>query len=318
MAHGGGGLIQAVAVAKAQEALVAVTPAMVKALDPSQARLRNPFGRFAGLRIAKKTYDRQRATRFRKGYAKWVPYLLAWDATLRLVATEARIRRSFRPGFVLDDNVVGEAIERPGGRRFVFIHPDRFAQVAKAHRERPLAIAAFLHGVAVHELTHLDGRMGDGHDEGFVAAREDLGAATAHLLPAISVLVSKLLGLPERETEATKRLTRLERQVGVLRETVRASKAVASRAERERAHLLEQSAAERSIVQRAFVRKAAESLLNPSERFLDAIVMVLHRNAPQNWDPGYLDGFVARNRSGLLSVIRSAVIRRKFPLEGEA
>jgi hypothetical protein len=67
------------------------------------------------------------------------------------------------------------------------------AQVVKAHRERPLALAAFLHGVAVHELTHLDGLMWEGHTEEFVSRREDLGAATAHLLPAIAVLATKLL-----------------------------------------------------------------------------------------------------------------------------
>jgi hypothetical protein len=33
-------------------------------------------------------------------------------------------------------------------------------QVVNAHRERPLAMAAFMHGVAVHELTHLDVLMG--------------------------------------------------------------------------------------------------------------------------------------------------------------
>jgi hypothetical protein len=37
--------------------------------------------------------------------------------------------------------------------------------VVRAHRERPLAVAAFLHGLAVHELTHLDGRMGEGHSD---------------------------------------------------------------------------------------------------------------------------------------------------------
>ena len=58
-----------------------------------------------------------------------MPYLLAWDITLRLVASEARIRRAFRSGFVLDGGVGGEAIERLGLRRFIFIHPDRFAQV---------------------------------------------------------------------------------------------------------------------------------------------------------------------------------------------
>jgi hypothetical protein len=202
-------------------------------MDRAEGRkVMKPFGKFAGMRISKKTYDRQRAYRFRKGYAKWVPYLLAWDGTLRLIASEARIRRSFRPGFVLDDNVVGEAVERPGGKRFLFIHPDRFAQVVKAHKERPLAVAAFVHGVAVHELTHLDGKMGDGHDEEFIARREDLGAATAHLLPAIAVLVGKLLGVAEPERDETKRLARVERELERARATVKETKAELAKMQR--------------------------------------------------------------------------------------
>ena len=233
LAPGGGGLIQAVAVSKATGALDALTPAWTKTLDRAEGRkVRNPFGKFAGMRISKKTYDRDRARRFRKNYAKWVPFLLAWDGTLRMVATEARIRRTFRPGFVLDDGVVGEAVERAGGKRFVFIHPDRMAQVVKAHRERPLAIAAFLHGVAVHELTHIDGKMGDGHDEEFVARREDLGAATAHLLPAISVLVAKLLKVGERESEETKRVARLERELEKARASVKEARAEVARMQR--------------------------------------------------------------------------------------
>ena len=34
---------------------------------------------------------------FRKSYGKWLPYLTAWDATLRLIASEARIRVKFKP-----------------------------------------------------------------------------------------------------------------------------------------------------------------------------------------------------------------------------
>jgi hypothetical protein len=77
---------------------------------------RNPFGRLAGLRISKKNYDRQRAYRFRKGFHRWMPHLTAWDATLRLVAAEARIRRRFKPGFVLDDELIGLTTSTPAGR----------------------------------------------------------------------------------------------------------------------------------------------------------------------------------------------------------
>ena len=80
------------------------------------------------------------------------------------------------------------------------------------------AIAAFLHGGACHERTHLDGRMGQGHSEEFVAAREDLGHATRHLLPAIAVLVQKVLGLPVKPTDEQKRIAALERQLARARE----------------------------------------------------------------------------------------------------
>ena len=299
LSPGGGGLIQAVAVSKATGALDALTPAWAKSMDRAEGRkVRNPFGKFAGLRISKKTYDRQRAYRFKKSYAKWVPYLLAWDGTLRLVATEARIRRTFRPGFVLDDNVVGEAVERPGGRRFVFIHPDRMAQVVKAHRERPLAVAAFLHGVAVHELTHIDGKMGDGHDEEFIARREDLGAATAHLLPAISVLVAKLLKIGERESEEGRRVARLERELSELRERAKEAKRTLAAVTRERDRL---AAAASAPVAAPLVVAGSRA-----ERLLDVAVGALWAAPPPGIEPAYVEGFVARNRGTLLGIVRGA------------
>jgi hypothetical protein len=207
-----------------------------------------------------------------------------------MIASEARIRRSFRPGFVLDDNVVGEAIERPGGKRFVFIHPDRMAQVVKAHRERPLALAAFLHGVAVHELTHLDGKMGDGHDEEFVSRREDLGAATAHLLPAIAVLVTKVLRLPERDAEGFRRIAKLERTVLDLREGAPETKRALVAVTRERDRLVA-------------VRSAGESR---AEKLLDMAVGVLRARPPFGVEAAYVDGFVGRNRRVLLGIVRGA------------
>ena len=223
MEQGGGGLIQAAGVARAFEQLQ--QPALAQPrpdLSPAPApRKVNPFGKLAGLRISRKRYDRARAYRFKKGYARWIPHLAAWDATLRLVAVEARIRRRFRPGFVLDDELVGLTATTPNGGIVIYVHPDRFAQVEKAHKERPLAIAAFLHGLAVHELTHADGRMGEGHGESYIAAREDLGAATAHLLPAIAVLVTRLLGLPVKPAEDEKRAAKLARDLERSRGTVK-------------------------------------------------------------------------------------------------
>jgi hypothetical protein len=216
---GGGGLLQAASI-------TGQASAILETIDPVAAKhvRRNPFGKLAGLRISRKNYDRSRAYRFKKSYGRWIPYLTAWDATLRLIASEARIRRRFKPGFILDDELMGLAATTPNGGNVVYIHPDRFQQIVKAHKERPLAIAGFLQGVAVHELTHLDGRMNEGHSESYIAAREDLGAATAHLLPAIAVLVTRVLGLPEKPSEEGKRATKLERDLDKARTTIKDQK----------------------------------------------------------------------------------------------
>jgi hypothetical protein len=226
MAPGGGGLLQ-----------VAAVPRVVAALEKAsgqKARPTNPFGKHAGLRISRKAYDRQKAYRFKKNYGRWLPYLVVWDSVLRLIAAEARIRKRFKPGFVLDDGLLGLTTRTDRGTTVIYIQPDKLAQVAKAHRERPIAIAAYLHGVACHELTHADaGRThANGHDERFIVAREDLGAATAHLLPAIAVLATKVLRLPEKESEESKRIARLERDLEKARSVVKELRAqLAERAE---------------------------------------------------------------------------------------
>ena len=83
----------------------------------------------------------------------------------------------------------------PGTRsfkNFVMLEPLKFEEVIEAHKDRPWAIAGYLHGVGSHEVAHLP-HMGQGHNEPWAVQREDLGFATAHLLPAIEQLVIKLL-----------------------------------------------------------------------------------------------------------------------------
>ncbi len=225
MNPGGAGLFQ-----------VAAAPGVLAALDRATGQKRarkNPFGAYAGLRISKKNYDKARARRFLQSYARWVPHLLAWDGVLRVIASEARLRRRFKPGFVLDDQVIGLASRSARGELVISLNPDRFAEVVKAHRERPVAIAAFLHSVAVHELTHADGRMGQGHDEAYISAREDLGHATAHLLPAIAALVSRLLELPTPPDSDAARAERLAAKVDKLEEQVKVQRSKATAATRE-------------------------------------------------------------------------------------
>lgn len=297
---GGGGLLQAAAVTRMMPTLDAVAPS-------SPRRPRNPFGKLAGLRISRKNYDRARARRFRQNFGRWVPHLTAWDATLRLLCAEARIRRRFKPGFVLNDEVMGLTSTGANGSGVVYIHPDRFDQVVKAHRERPLAIAAFLHGVAVHELTHLDGRMGEGHSEGFVTAREDLGAATAHLIPAIGVLVTRVLRLPVRESEEQKRIRALERQLATAREAAgrnRALQALVARLERAlakaRAELGEALATASAGVRR-------ECGVPEAERIVEAAVAALRMRPPPGFTTAEVDGFVGRNRGRLRGIVEGAM-----------
>jgi len=219
----GGGLVQAAGTARLGEQVFALVPATAQG-ERRKKRKRNPFGGLAGLRISRKNYDRRKAGRFKNGFRRWIPHLTAWDATLRLVAVEARIRRRFKPGFVLDDELIGLTTSSASGTNVVYLHPDRLAQVVKAHKQRPLAIAAFLHGVACHELSHLDGRMGEGHSEEFVSAREDLGHATGHLLPAIAVLVTKVLDLKLKPSQEQKQVAKLERQLAAARAKAKGTK----------------------------------------------------------------------------------------------
>ena len=237
MGPGGGGLIQAVAVDEAANR--ALKSVLLTAPPRLKAPRRNPFGRLAGLRINKKNYDRQKAYRFRKNFARWIPLLTVWDATLRLVANEAGIRRRFKPGFVLNDSVLGLCDGNGTSMPVVYIHPDYMASALKAHKLRPLAFAGIVHGVAVHELAHLDGHMGEGHGEKFVSNREDLGASTIHLLPAIATLAQKVLKMPE--TAEQKSIAELERRLAQYK-----AKATGKRKDPEYAKLRRELAAARS------------------------------------------------------------------------
>lgn len=297
-AHGalgpaGGGFAAAANLLTLADTIVAAAPTTGWAREQRAQRRRNPFGNLAGLRISRKHYDRAKGRRFKANFARWLPHLALWDSTLRLVQKEARIRRRFKPGFVLDDELLGLTASSQSGTAVIYLHPDRLAQVLKAHRERPIAIAAFLHGVACHELTHLDGRMGRGHDESFVAAREDLGAATAHLLPAISILVSRLLRWTTKPTpeaieveRLSRRLLRSEGNVAELRAELRRVRSILAAAT-------------------ATASRGACGTCRCAERALLArVVAAVKPQLPAaGIPPEALDGFLARNEALLLDLL---------------
>ena len=318
LSAGGGGLVQAAGTARLGEQILLLVPA-TDAGERRKKRKRNPFGGLAGLRISKRNYDRRRAGRFKKSFRRWIPHLTAWDATLRLVAAEARMRRRFKPGFVLDDELIGLTTSTASRSAVVYLHPDRFAQVVKAHGQRPLAIAAFLHGVACHELTHLDGRMGEGHSEEFVAAREDLGHATGHLLPAIAVLVTKVLGLKLKPTQEQKLIARLERRLDAAR-----AKAKSGRNDPTVARLTAELAAAHAELDEALMesaRVAAEADAHcptcrgggngAADRVLDLAVAAVRSAPPEGVEPDYLASFVGRHRQHLRGLVQGALDRRR-------
>lgn len=203
----GGGLLGVASVTRVFDALDQIAEAKPK-------RPSNPFGRFAGLWISRKNYDKARARRFRKKFADWIPVLTVWDATLRLIASEARMKWRFKPGFVLDDEVWGLTKPSDTAGAVVYLHPDKFRQAVVAFKQRPFGVASYLHGLACHELTHVDGYAA--HDEDFVASREELARSTGHLLPAIAVLAARVLKLEQPKIERA-RVRELERELEKLR-----------------------------------------------------------------------------------------------------
>jgi hypothetical protein len=148
-------------------------------------------------------YPIDRSTEFLRVPDRHRSVLTLWRKALHHVADAANIDRRFTAGFILDDGRMALTADGDGGA-VVCINPDRYREAIRKYGSEPLSLAAFLHGVACHELAHLDGRMGRGHDEEFIAAREDLGASTAHTIPQIAELAACTLGLGPCNATPTK------------------------------------------------------------------------------------------------------------------
>lgn len=273
----GGGLLQQAGVEQAFTALAALSP--VRAARPG---LRNPFGQAGAVLISKKRYKRARARRFIQNYKRWLPYLIAWDATLRMVASELKLPMPFTSGFVLDDQVVGQA-RALNGRVTVYVNPDHFEVVRKSSQGHPFILAMFLFNLAVHELTHVQGRMGQGHDEEFVSAREENGRLTAALVPAIAAVSQRVLGLPE--TEDQRGVRKLRDRLNRVREDL-----ATARGELRRSRKLPAATP-------AQKRERAADLVDVMEGQLTAM-------PPEGLDVAYVAGFFARNRSSLVDMVR--------------
>ncbi|MFY0539971.1 hypothetical protein [Nannocystis pusilla] len=136
-------------------------------------------------------YDRGAAAAFKRNIGRWRPHHEAWHTALRLVAQRGGVRRRFQPGLLLCTK--NKAYTTSGlGEPVVYLQPELLDVVVRKEAD-PYAVAVYLHHAAAHELAHLDGRMGRGHDADFIAAREDLGQRTGAILPQLVEIAEKLI-----------------------------------------------------------------------------------------------------------------------------
>ncbi len=190
-------------VAQAIGRLAVQGTAEVKAQIEAERQV-SPFGSAAMVKISRLHFEKAEAKKFLKNAGKYLPLLAVWDIILRAIATESKIssRITFRPGFVLNDTVRGVCVSEGevgrSVRNFILLHPHAGPMAVYYTRGgpakiKPQQIAAYLHGVACHELAHLPiiGRGGKphGHDEQWAEEREDLSVASSHLLPGIEQAV---------------------------------------------------------------------------------------------------------------------------------
>jgi hypothetical protein len=189
MSTEGGGIAQA----------AVVMAAAAKFGRAAGAPLHNPFGKLAGLRVYKKLSNYGYVRRFKQNWAKHIPLLTVWDAACRLIARMAGIKATFRPGFVFNDERGAECVIQGYKPALILLNPQYAYAYIKAHKERPGAIAAYLMGIAAHEMAHLSrgeqsaGKHEYAHGDEYAGERERLGDITAVLGPAVAVLVLKLI-----------------------------------------------------------------------------------------------------------------------------
>lgn len=184
----------------------------------------NPFGDAACIFTHRQRFGAERGKEFRRKARAYMKYLVAWDFVVRAVLTAANASRTNQwyridrlgIGFVLDPEVLG--LTRKDGK-FVMVQPLAFEKVAETYRDRPFVVAAWVHGVACHEIAHameIQSEGNGGHNQNWSVVRENLAAETLFLLPAIEDGCAKLLKLRKRRrrrptpAEVDERVVRLE------------------------------------------------------------------------------------------------------------
>lgn len=264
----------------------------------------NPFGSLGGVRISSKLHKRELRA-FRARPQAFLPHLLLWSTTLRRVAGEGRVRVAFRPGLVLDPDLNGLCESGPAGI-IIYMNPLSFNEARTPQLPPSLqaySLAGWLHGVAVHELTHTRD-PGGGHNENFAVLREDLGRRTAHLLPELARLTARLLKLKtETEPGCEDVARRLGAELVQARQATRAAERALARAAGDKgAGQGRRPGASPAFYLPSVSLQEALRARNP-HLVVYALGGLLLKAPPPGVEPAYLEAFLGRNEESLVHAV---------------
>lgn len=200
----------------------------------------NPFGGAGCIFVSRTRYGVEEGKKFRRGARKFMRHLAAWDFTVRAIMQAASTQSRWPQltklgvGFVLDREALG-LTDSSGS--FVMVNPHALARVADNYRDRPFIVAAWIHGVACHEIAHamrIAEASSAAHNESWSIMREMLADSTLFLLPVIEDACSRLLKLRRRrrrvaaatpgevDAQIADKLARTEQDLAEARITIRA------------------------------------------------------------------------------------------------
>lgn len=131
--------------------------------------------------------------------------LLAWDATLAVVAAVARLHVDVKPGLCYGSPMSQSLLrhERRFSKRDVGATEGAYSQVNPGRIVGPASVVACrLLQAASHELSHLGLHQLQPHSEIFTARREQLFLTASEVLPLLIDLVERL-GLDQRPSRTT-------------------------------------------------------------------------------------------------------------------
>ena len=149
----------------------------------------NPLAGVGKVRINRLHWDEARLAPFLKRPEAMIPLLTLWRFAIASLLRRRGRGAYFDVGLIFDDDLL--ALHE--GRGVFYINPARVVKVIEKSPNRPDVVAALVFNNAAHEATH---HLGYGyHDENFVTARQALADYNVDLLPALSAVTAKLLGM---------------------------------------------------------------------------------------------------------------------------